>query len=323
MANQDDTPKFDLVALSRGLLQDLAEAAGVTIDPQDRAASGGAQLRDAGDRVAADRDTSLEAAAAAYKGRAVNMQEVLTQRRRRLEAYAGRERRVVPALAGRFVVAGHVTDGATGVGLPNLRVRATDLDRKHHDLLGEVRTDAMGYYRIEYTAEQFADSGEGMPEVFIEVFDDQDATIFTSPRSFVMKSGKTEFVAAEVDGAKVPASRALGGKVQGTVTRRLTSFERRAKTLAQPVGEFLHEVPVRLGGAVAGRLPAAARSGVAVTAVKGIGGVLAKRLAARGVRDADAVAELKAAHLDEILNVGHARAEAMVKDARRLVRKRS
>jgi len=324
MAKQDDRPTLDLATLSRGLLQDLAEAAGATIDPRRRAESGRAQLAAAGERIQADRDASLDTAATAYQDRAADLQDVLAQRRRRLEAYAGRERRVVPAVKGRFVVAGHVTDQATGGGLPNLRVRATDLDRKHHELLGEVRTDAMGYYRIEYTPAQFADRGEGMPEVYIEVLDDAGAVIFTSPRSFIMKSGEAEFIAADVDGAKVPASRALGGKVQGTVERRLANLDRRVQTLARPAGEFLRELPLRAADAAAGAPPVAVKepSGVALVAVKGIGEALAKRLEARGIRDAGAVAELEPDRLGEILNVGRTKAAAMIKDARRLVRKR-
>jgi len=169
-----------------------------------------------------------------YKARRDGIKDVVEKRRERLEAYTKRLRQVVPSGKDRFVVAGRVMDKATGVGLPNLKVNAFDLDRKYDDRLGITRTDALGYFRIEYTSADFKDFGDKMPETYIEIIGEDGGVLFTSPKSFVQKAGKTKFIDAPVDGEKAPNSRTIADKINLSVKNRLNRLERRKKTLICP-----------------------------------------------------------------------------------------
>ncbi len=190
-------------------------------------------------RLAEAQREGVEAIEARYTGRREAMKTVLAERQKRLQAYAQRQRPTVPAEEGKFVVAGRVIDEVTGVGLPNVKVNAFDLDRKYDDRLGSARTDALGYYRIEYTSADFEDFGDETPETYIEVLDEGGTPIFTSTKSFVQKAGRAEFIAAPIDGNKTPASRALGEKVAKSVNRRTETFEKRKRILAVSPGTEL------------------------------------------------------------------------------------
>ncbi len=163
-------------------------------------------------------------------GRARELQGVIAQRQQRLEAFAKRKRIGVPAKKGRFVVAGRIADRETRRGLPNVTVKAFDLDRKRDDPLGHARTDAFGYYRIEYDESQFADRDK-LPELYIQVVDTKKNVLFTSTKSFVQKAGAVENIDAEVDGSQLPESRSLGEVVNRTVDARLGAFTDRQRVI--------------------------------------------------------------------------------------------
>ncbi len=127
-------------------------------------------------------------------------------------------------------MAGRVADRETRRGLPNVTVRAFDLDRKQDDPLGRARTDAFGYYRIEYDESQFADRDK-LPELYIQVVDAKEKVLFTSTKSFVQKAGAVEAIDAEVDGSQLPESRSLGEVVDRTVDARLGAFADRRRVV--------------------------------------------------------------------------------------------
>jgi hypothetical protein len=105
-------------------------------------------------------------------------------------------------------------DKKSGVGLPDVIVKAFDMDRKYDDLLGSTVTNKDGYYQVEYTTKDFKDLFDKKPETYIEVLDQEGHTLYTSPKSFVLKSGKQEIVDAEVDGKKLAASLDRGKAIQ-------------------------------------------------------------------------------------------------------------
>jgi predicted flap endonuclease-1-like 5' DNA nuclease len=96
--------------------------------------------------------------------------------------------------------------------------------------VGEARTDALGYYRIEYTAAAI-DERDQNPETFIEVLDDEGEVLFTSTKSFIQKAGQSAFIPAAVDGGKLPTSQRLANKVAGSVARRQRDLARRGRIL--------------------------------------------------------------------------------------------
>jgi predicted flap endonuclease-1-like 5' DNA nuclease len=272
------------------------------------------RIRETYDRISTIVAESVLATADTYVERADDLAGVLVKRRQRLEAYTGRERRVVPTRPGRFVVAGRITDSASGVGLPYVRVRATDLDPKRSEVLGETHTDTLGYYRIEYAREDFDESGEGMPETYIDVLAERGDVVYTSPRSFVMKASETEYLPAAIDGSRVPVSRALGGKVQAAVDRRMEDLARRVRVVAPPAAPGLRSSTRGEGTAAAGEAPP-------VRSVRGIGPANEAKLAGRGVTDAGRLADLEPGELGEILGVGQDRAHAIIDAAKRLLRR--
>lgn len=320
MAKQID--QLDVAVLVRGLLQDLTQAVGAPPPTVGQIESGLAQIRELQVRLTEISKEPLERVAATYSERSADMEALLLERRRRLEAYAGRERRVVVPESGKFIVAGRVTDGGSGNGLPNVRVRATDLDGKHDEVVGETHTDALGYYRIEYAGADFADFGGKMPEMLIEVLGDDGEPIFASPKSFVVKAGHSEYIAAAVDGQKTPTSLRLGTSLQGTITARLSQLDLRARVLAGTGGAApaAQQVAKQRRRRLAPAGSASKTVHVPVTEVSGIGPASEAKLLAHGVRDAAGLAKMKPQEVQETLGVNAEKAEAMIAEAKRLAR---
>ena len=340
----NDQPTFDLQGLVQGYVDDLRA---VAQSPREEPApsAGNEKLRASAGHVQAERDDAAIELNAQYRARTSAMEAVVAERQRRLEAYAKRQRQAVPADPNRFIVAGRVTDQATGYGLPHVRVRATDLDRRYDDIVGEARTDALGYYRIEYTAAAI-DERDQNPETFIEVLDDEGEVLFTSTKSFIQKAGQSAFIAAAVDGDKLPTSQRMAGKVAGSVARRQQDLARRGRVLKyQPRAEVARDDIARRPAPQAKRAvplapkkerakkekeraeKAAARTAERVapspplTAVKGIGAVYEERLHDAEVTDVDTVAAMEPSQLASILDVGTGRAERIIaaaQEARRV-----
>lgn len=250
-----NTP-IDLAALAGGLLQDLRTLASVPAEGspgEAPALEGVARVRTLASEIRQGQDEAAAATREVYAARAGAVSQMLEERQRRLTAYAVRERAMVPPVEGRFVVAGRITDAATGVGLPDVRVQAWDLDRRQDDFLGETRTDALGYYRVEFGPEQVNDP-DGIPETYIVVFDDAGEELHRSTRSFIDKSGPAANISAAVDGRRVSESLERGTKVALSVNRQVETLEVR-RQVAPPVVAL----PVaRVEGVVAGARDVAA-----------------------------------------------------------------
>lgn len=196
-----------------------------------------------------------------YGERRADIRRVVDERKRRLDAYAGRTRQVIAPEEGKFIFAGRITDQASGVGLPNVRVSAFDLDRSQHDHLGNARTDALGYFRIEYTEADYMDRGEEqLPETYIEVFGEDGSVIHTSSKSFVQKAGEAQFLKVELDGSAVSKSLDAGRRVDESVKLRLDGLDTRARVLAVGDGAALTRKP-------AARMAGTNRTGIVSKAV--------------------------------------------------------
>lgn len=353
----DNQPAFDLGALLQGYLNDLRTLARPAAERGDeRPVQGREQLRQAAEHLRGEQARTAEQVNERYRQRTEAMQALAEERLQRLEAYARRQRQHVPAVPDAFVVAGRVTDQATGHGLPRVRVRTTDAGRRRDDRLGETRTDALGYFRLAYGASDLEERDQ-QPETRIEVLDDEGQVLFTSPQSFARKAGESVFVAAPVEGERVPTSRRLGEKVTQAVEDRRQDLSRRRRVLAHrpevTLGATLRgtvempaprpapplDLPVlvqQAGGAgapapkartrktetgkPAGRTrPKKADTAPPLTDVQGIGRVYRERLEQAGLSDARALASMKPARVAEILKVGEGRAESIVAAAKRAV----
>lgn len=259
---------IDLTALTAGLLRDL-RALPTREAGDETPLEGTAAVRALAGEV---RETRGEAAASTrevYDARNTETKALLEERQQRLTAYAVRDRVIVPPTEGRFVVAGRFTDGASGVGLPDVRVQAWDLDRETDDLLGETRTDALGYYRVEYGREDLNDPDE-IPETYIVALDDAGEILHRSPRTFIDKAGEATNISASVDGSRVADSLTRGTKVNQSVVRQVSTLEVRRVVTPPPVSVVplragvVGRVDVRGGGLVAVDLPAPAPAPVRV-----------------------------------------------------------
>lgn len=181
------------------------------------------------------RNEAAEKVEKSYSERREDIKAVLEKRRKCLEAYTTRKRSAAAVEKDRFVVAGRVTDKATGVGLPNVAVVAYDMDRKYDDRLGSTRTDVLGYFQIDYTFKDFKDSGEGMPETYIEVLGEDEKALYTSPKSFVQKTGKYKYLDIKLKGADIPGSLRAGTKIDPAMQARLKVLDRLKRRLASGV----------------------------------------------------------------------------------------
>jgi uncharacterized protein YukE len=145
-------------------------------------------------------------------------------------AEARREQLTAPA-DGMFVVAGRVLDVDTGEALPGVRVQAVERDPKHDDVLGEVRTDREGFYRLEYTEESFHAPQDEEPETHIRVLDEEGNALFTSDQSYRHEAETVEVIDAAVEGSKVSDHRELGKQIRENAQAELKKLRRRAETL--------------------------------------------------------------------------------------------
>lgn len=339
----NEPPTVDLNGIIAGFVQDLRILGRPRSERGDeKPTQGTTQLRTVTEQVRGSGAKATLDVNAVYRERTEAMHTVVAERQRRLEAYATRQRQAVPTAPDRFIVAGRVTDRATGAGLPHVRVRATDLDRREDDVLGYVRTDALGYYRLEYTAADFAEADQN-PETFIEVLDDANAVIFTSSKSFIQKAGQSAFIPAVVDGEKLPDNLRMASKVTQGVDERKDHFAQRQRVLDHRADVVLPAAPVRgpvvtlpsrggaggiatgTGGAAPAREPVVVAQPAVVGradlgTVKGIGPAFRERLEKEGVTETAAVARMKPARLAEILNVGESRAKTIIADAKVVVK---
>ncbi|MEO1079469.1 MAG: hypothetical protein AAFY29_07935 [Pseudomonadota bacterium] len=222
------------------------------------------ELETLNQRLGDERAASEAKVDSTYSERRKDIGKVVEERGRRIDAYTGRTRQVIAADDNKFIVAGRITDQETGVGLPNVRVKAFDLDRQQNDKLGNARTDSLGYFRIEYTEADFMDAGEeSQPETFIEVLGDDDEIVHTSRQSFVQKAGDVEFVKVELDGAAMEKSLNAGLRIDSSIRKRVDGLKLRKRLLTVGSTGVVRKVPVRestAAGSTRKKAPASKKS---------------------------------------------------------------
>jgi hypothetical protein len=160
------------------------------------AAGLGAQIRNELNKVRETHRTRIDK-------RRSELDATLVLRKKRLEQAGKTTPPVVPTKEGMFIVRGRIVDANEKIGLPNVVVKAFDMDRKYDDQLGSTLTDENGYYAIAYSAKDFKDVFDNQPETYIAVLDGDGNTLYTSPRSFVHKAGVVEEIDAAIDGQRI------------------------------------------------------------------------------------------------------------------------
>lgn len=215
--------EFSLSELANALLQDFQAVAQNAAQLDNREALEAITLP----TNTRDRLQNLSTTVNTHQQQRLNQRQQLFEQRREVLQLGLQQRQQLIAQAailrhedlkqptpGKFVVTGRIVDDATGVGLPNVKIKAFDRDRKFDDLLGTVQTDQDGFYRLEYTAEQFREGGEDAPEVYIQVLDEADEPLYQSPRSVEIKSNNVETLDARISNSEaVPQSKELANQI--------------------------------------------------------------------------------------------------------------
>lgn len=184
------------------------------------------------DRVRKEQELELKQRYTRVRERALALEECLVRRQRRPDIIAEHRHNMMrKAVKGKFAVAGQIIDKATAKGLPNVKVKAFDLNRKYGDRLGSTYSDGMGYYRIEYAKEDSGDLFDKKPEICIEVLDEKGRSLSTSAKTFVHKAGEVEIIDVHIDGSKLPVSRAVSEKTARSAKKRVEAYELRRRLI--------------------------------------------------------------------------------------------
>jgi hypothetical protein len=90
-------------------------------------------------------------------------------------------------------VRGRVT-GANKEGVGGLTVRVFDKDLMLDDALGETRTDSQGFYRLNFTKEQFSDFTEKYPELYLIIEDEKGNQLYNGKHETQYRAGHVELI---------------------------------------------------------------------------------------------------------------------------------
>lgn len=164
-----------------------------------------------------------------YRERLESIKSYTKERQNRMESYAIRERRTIPAVKDKFIIAGRVCDRFTGVGLPNLKVKSSHPEKKNSK---KTFTDTLGYFRIEYSKSDTDKLNEQKTGIQIEIFCENDKTVYTTILSADdIKTENTKFITASIDGDKAPESISLAKDISISLSNRVESLRAHAKLI--------------------------------------------------------------------------------------------
>ncbi|MEL6262072.1 MAG: hypothetical protein AAFR12_13505 [Cyanobacteria bacterium J06626_6] len=228
-----ETNTFSLSGLVNNLLDDLKAIAQTAEPLQTRQdienlsllQSTRSQFQTVSTSLSTQQEQQVEQQKQTFTQRREIFQLGLQQRQQLIEQVTQQRRELLTRpVPDKFVVTGQILDEETGNGLPNVHIQVFDFDRQADDVIGKTITDTDGFYRLEYTREQFQDRNEGNPEVYIQVKDEANETLFQSPRTFDNNEGTVKTVNARVDGTKLPTSRAIAIQVIESRSRRIATL---------------------------------------------------------------------------------------------------
>ena len=69
-----------------------------------------------------------------------------------------------------YRITGHIFEKESGLGIPDLRVRAYDKDLIFDDLLGAAITDELGKFEMLYSSKDFKEIFEKKPDIYLSVY---------------------------------------------------------------------------------------------------------------------------------------------------------
>jgi len=112
--------------------------------------------------------------------------------KRSLRTTAVRDDRLPKLRMQEWMVFGRVLDSG-GRPVVGVTVRVFDRDRRYDDLLGETETDEYGDFAVVYHERDFAEAGEGLPELYVMVEDRQGNLLYSSRAELRYEAGRAEY----------------------------------------------------------------------------------------------------------------------------------
>lgn len=102
-----------------------------------------------------------------------------------------------------FVITGLVREKESGIGLPDLIVRAYDKDLLYDDLMGEGRTSCDGSFRIVSNAKDFRDFFDKRPDIYLRIMVPgpggvAQREIFNTGHAVRWNAGHLEYILVEI-----------------------------------------------------------------------------------------------------------------------------
>jgi hypothetical protein len=92
---------------------------------------------------------------------------------------------------GQWVVRGAVVDEKDNP-VEGVQVSLFDQDRRYEDRLGAALTDPEGAFELAYTARDFQESADELPDLYLTVKDSQGNTLYTSRASVRFNASRQE-----------------------------------------------------------------------------------------------------------------------------------
>ncbi|MFB2976709.1 hypothetical protein [Microseira sp. BLCC-F43] len=184
-------PEFEVNNINALVENLLSQAAGANLqilesfaNIQNRRAS---RLADAEARLKADLGENHPQVAALHDAAAM-----AAAMNHALETMAVRTARRPKVKENEWLVFGRVLD-ANGNPVAGVRVRIFDRDRIFDDLLGITETDEYGDFAITYHERDFAEPGEGLPELYLMLSDTEGNLLYSSRDNIRYNPGRSEY----------------------------------------------------------------------------------------------------------------------------------
>jgi hypothetical protein len=125
------------------------------------------------------------------------------------------------------VVFGRVTYADSGALAAGVRVVAMDADLFFDDALGRATTTADGAFEISYGTEQFRDFVERAPDIYLEVFDEEEQLLASTRNATIREAGSSQEIHVQLpeDRARPPRIEVGGVRVDRGVFEALDAAD--------------------------------------------------------------------------------------------------
>ena len=98
-----------------------------------------------------------------------------------------------------FIIYGNIIEAESGKGIEGLSVKAFDKDLMFDDLLGAVKTNEFGYFKIIYDKKDYKELFlDAKPDIYLNVYDSGGNLILTTENMVRYRGNQTEEFIIEI-----------------------------------------------------------------------------------------------------------------------------